>query len=306
MLIHLLKNEHLKDKMQLFDNIKGLQHAVSAAKHRQMKLGFVPTMGALHKGHLSLVELARKENDLVVVSIFVNPTQFNNADDLKNYPRTLDADLEILKELNPHLVFAPTVVEIYPAQGITVPAVKLGLLERTMEGKHRPGHFNGVVQVVARLFDIVHPDRAYFGSKDFQQLAVIREMTRQLNLPIDIRSGETIRDADGLAMSSRNILLSRQEREDAAGVAQRIVQCLQVLGARRGCQLESGSQSPLRTAACLHQGHRQWHWHDPAASQAGVRAVFPGRHVGQATRQWIGHGHRQGNHASSSRHGGGQ
>jgi len=219
MLIHLLKNEHLKDKMQLFDNIKGLQHAVSAAKHRQMKLGFVPTMGALHKGHLSLVELARKENDLVVVSIFVNPTQFNNADDLKNYPRTLDADLEILKELNPHLVFAPTVVEIYPAQGITVPAVKLGLLERTMEGKHRPGHFNGVVQVVARLFDIVHPDRAYFGSKDFQQLAVIREMTRQLNLPIEIRSGETIRDADGLAMSSRNILLSRQEREDAANIS---------------------------------------------------------------------------------------
>ena len=217
--IHFMKNEHLKGEMRLFDDIKALQHALSDRNKSQMKLGFVPTMGALHKGHLSLVELALKENDLVVVSIFVNPTQFNNAEDLKNYPRTLEADLEILKDLSPQFIFAPTVVEIYPPQGITDPTVNLGLLERTMEGKHRPGHFNGVVQVVARLFDIVHPDRAYFGPKDFQQLAVIREMTRQLKLPIEIRSGETIRDADGLAMSSRNILLSQEQRDDAANIS---------------------------------------------------------------------------------------
>lgn len=219
MISHLLKNEHLNKEMQVFDTIKELQAAISIQKGTSKKVGFVPTMGALHKGHLSLVELALKENEVVVVSIFVNPTQFNNPDDLKNYPRTLESDLELLKDLSPDFVFAPAVDEIYPAKGIVKPAVNLGLLEKTLEGKHRPGHFNGVVQVVAGLFEIVQPDKAYFGSKDFQQLAVIKEMTRQLKLPIEIRSGETIRDADGLAMSSRNVLLSAEQRSEASGIS---------------------------------------------------------------------------------------
>ncbi len=205
--------------MQIFDTIKGFQNAVLSKKTPEKKMGFVPTMGALHKGHMSLVELARKENDLVAVSIFVNPTQFNNPEDLSNYPRTIEADLSLLKDFNPDFIFVPNVEEIYPKKRPKEVEVDLGLLERVMEGKHRPGHFKGVVQVVARLFEIVKPDSAYFGVKDFQQLAVIRKMTSQLGLPIDIRSGDTIRDSDGLAMSSRNVLLNTEQRIDAAKIS---------------------------------------------------------------------------------------
>ena len=212
-------NDNTNPTMQVFDSIKSFQNAVADLRSKGKSLGFVPTMGALHKGHLSLVALAAKENDAVAVSIFVNPTQFNNPDDLKNYPRTLEADLELLKEFKPDFVFAPIVDEIYPKAGLQEVKVDLGFLERTMEGKHRPGHFKGVVQVVARLFEIVKPDAAYFGAKDFQQLAVIREMTKQMDLGIQIRTGVTIRDDDGLAMSSRNILLSPEQRLDAAKIS---------------------------------------------------------------------------------------
>lgn len=205
--------------MLKFDNIKDLQEALDAKRANGKSLGFVPTMGALHQGHLSLVELASKENELVVVSIFVNPTQFNNAEDLKNYPRNIKHDLQLLEKYNPDFVFTPPEDEMYPKDFDHLPNIHLGILESTMEGKHRPGHFNGVVQVVARLFDIVKPDRAYFGVKDFQQLAVIREMTSQLRLAIEIRSGETVRDSDGLAMSSRNVLLSKEQRLEAAKIS---------------------------------------------------------------------------------------
>ncbi len=205
--------------MLVFDNIKQFQQAVSDKKKQGLNLGFVPTMGALHTGHLSLVEKARKENDLVVVSIFVNPTQFNNPEDLKNYPRTLDADLGLLKDLDPDFVLAPTVEEIYPHLNESELVVDLGRLEQTMEGMHRPGHFKGVMQVVRRLFEIVKPDLAYFGEKDFQQLAVIREMCRQLKLPLSVRSCPTMRDTDGLAMSSRNVLLNPQQRIAAARIS---------------------------------------------------------------------------------------
>ncbi len=206
--------------MRVFDTIKSLQEALAASQIQgRQSLGFVPTMGALHKGHLSLVAKAKKENGLVVVSIFVNPTQFNNPDDLKNYPRTLEADLKLLEPYQPDFIFAPTVEEMYPAIALPEIQVHLGPLELCMEGKHRPGHFKGVVQVVARLFDIVKPDMAYFGQKDFQQLAVIREMTRQLELPVRVGSGETIREADGLAMSSRNVLLNPEQRLAASQIS---------------------------------------------------------------------------------------
>lgn len=205
--------------MQHFDNIKSFDKATSLVRSSKKKLGFVPTMGALHKGHMSLVELALQENDFVAVSIFVNPTQFNNPDDLKNYPRTLEADLDLLQKYNPDFILVPAVEEIYPKNIMNKVDVDLGILATTMEGKHRPGHFNGVMQVVARLFEIVKPDSAYFGVKDFQQLAVIREMTNQLQLPVTIRSGETIRDVDGLAMSSRNVLLSKEQRIDACQIS---------------------------------------------------------------------------------------
>jgi pantoate--beta-alanine ligase len=205
--------------MQVFDTIKGFQDAVLALRSDRKRLGFVPTMGALHKGHMSLVELAIKDNDLVAVSIFVNPSQFNNPEDLKNYPRTLEADLKLLSEYKPDLVFCPSVEEIYPKNHQVELNVELGLLEKMMEGKHRPGHFKGVVRVVARLFEIVKPDTAYFGVKDFQQLAVIREMTAQLGLGVEIRSGDTIRDSDGLAMSSRNVLLNPQQRTEAVKIS---------------------------------------------------------------------------------------
>ncbi|HNS13360.1 MAG TPA: pantoate--beta-alanine ligase [Bacteroidia bacterium] len=207
--------------MQVFDNVMDIRTAL-ANQNSGLKIGFVPTMGALHKGHMSLVKLAASENDIVVVSIFVNPTQFNNPDDLKNYPRTLEKDLELLATEKVDFVFVPTVQEVYPDKDLKEVSVDLGLLEHVMEGKHRPGHFKGVVEVVNRLFEMIHPDRAYFGTKDFQQLAVIREMTKQLGFHIEIRAGETIRDEDGLAMSSRNVLLSPEQRIEVTKISKNL------------------------------------------------------------------------------------
>ncbi len=176
-------------------------------------VGFVPTMGALHEGHLSLVRACRSACDTTVVSIFVNPTQFNDPKDLENYPRTEEADLALLEEQGVDFVFAPAVDEIYPTPDTRV--FDFGGLDRVMEGEHRPGHFNGVGQVVSRLFEIVRPNRAFFGEKDFQQLAIIRHMTAQLGLPIEIVGCPIVRDVDGLARSSRNTLLSPEHRAAA-------------------------------------------------------------------------------------------
>lgn len=206
--------------MQVIDNKITLQKEISDWKALGLRIGFVPTMGALHAGHLALVEKARRENDKVVVSIFVNPTQFNNPEDLKNYPRTLDSDLKLLEPIGADLVFAPSVNEMYPEGHMPeVPGIDLGTLDQVMEASHRPGHFQGVMQVVANLFRVVQPDVAYFGEKDFQQLAVIRTMTRQLNLPVSIIGCPTVRENDGLAMSSRNTLLSPEERKEATTIS---------------------------------------------------------------------------------------
>src|SRR5690554_780703 len=159
---------------------------------QQHEVGFVPTMGALHEGHLTLVRQAVKENPVVVVSIFVNPTQFNDPEDLKRYPRNLDADLKLLEDTGCRIVFAPTAAEVYPEPDNRM--FDFGMLEEVMEGKHRPGHFNGVAQVVSKLFELVQPKKAYFGLKDFQQLAIVKAMVRQLNLPVEIVPCEIVRE----------------------------------------------------------------------------------------------------------------
>ncbi len=177
------------------------------------KIGFVPTMGALHEGHAVLIRQAVQENDFVVASIFVNPIQFNNPDDLAKYPRTLEEDMVKLEETGCNLVFAPTAEEMYPEPDLT--EFDFGELDKVMEGKFRPGHFKGVAIVVKRLFEIVTPHKAYFGEKDFQQLVILRKMVSMLHIPVEIVPCPTVREPDGLAMSSRNARLTSEERIEA-------------------------------------------------------------------------------------------
>lgn len=197
--------------MKVFESVKELRAELDKAE--QSGIGFVPTMGALHAGHRSLVERARRENGTVVVSVFVNPTQFNDKNDLKHYPRTPEADARLLEEAGADFVLMPTVKEIYPQPDSR--QFDFGLIDKVMEGATRPGHFNGVAQVVSRLFDIVRPARAYFGEKDFQQIAVIKSMVAQLALPIEIVECAIVRGEDGLALSSRNTLLDAAHRAAA-------------------------------------------------------------------------------------------
>ena len=203
--------------MFLVESVSGL-HEKLKSFGSSVSIGFVPTMGALHEGHLSLVKKAVADTDVVVVSIFVNPTQFNDPKDLERYPRNLDADLKLLEETGCHIVFAPGVNDIYPEPDNR--KFNFGMLETVMEGKHRPGHFNGVAQVVSKLFEIVNPNKAYFGLKDFQQLAIIKNMVAQLNLPVEIVPCPIVREESGLAMSSRNELLSAEERKNAAQISE--------------------------------------------------------------------------------------
>lgn len=197
--------------MKVIYTVADLRSAI--ATHKGEQIGFVPTMGALHAGHLSLVERARKECGVVVVSIFVNPTQFNDKGDLAAYPRTLPADLELLSPIGPDYVFAPSVEEVYPTPDTR--EFDFGMVDKVMEGASRPGHFNGVGQVVSKLFDFVEPHKAYFGEKDFQQIAVIKELVRQMGSPVEIVECPIVRDADGLALSSRNTLLDEAHRAAA-------------------------------------------------------------------------------------------
>lgn len=181
-------------------------------------VGFVPTMGALHDGHISLITRCVAENDLCVASVFVNPTQFNDKADLERYPRTPEADCAMLQAAGCDVVFMPTVQEMYPEEDTR--QFNFGSLETVMEGKYRPGHFNGVAQIVSKLFDAVQPHKAYFGEKDFQQVAIIRAMVEQLNYPIQIIACPIIREESGLARSSRNTLLTDEQRKKAALIAQ--------------------------------------------------------------------------------------
>ena len=202
--------------MKVFSKIVDLQNALFDERKAGRTVGLVPTMGALHEGHASLVRSSVKDNAVTVVSVFVNPTQFNDKNDLKNYPRDLDADCRLLEDCGADYVLAPSVEEMYPTpdtRHFEYPPVST-----VMEGAHRPGHFNGVCQVVSRLFYIVRPDRAYFGEKDWQQIAVVKAMVRQLQLPVQIVECPIVREADGLAKSSRNTLLAPDERAIAPAI----------------------------------------------------------------------------------------
>ena len=204
--------------MKLVHTINELRAELALQRQAGKKIGLVPTMGALHEGHASLVRRAVAENDVVVVSDFVNPTQFNDKNDLLKYPRTLDADCELLEKEGASFVFAPSVEEIYPEPDTR--QFSYAPLDTVMEGKYRPGHFNGVCQIVSKLFMIVEPDKAYFGEKDFQQLAIIREMVKQMSFPLEIVGCPIVREADGLALSSRNARLSEVQRRQALGISQ--------------------------------------------------------------------------------------
>lgn len=203
--------------MKVIRTISELRQELSILRETGKKIGFVPTMGALHQGHASLVKRAVEENDVAVVSVFVNPTQFNDKNDLKNYPRDLQADCKLLETIGASIVFAPEVEEMYPEPDTRT--FGFAPLDTVMEGACRPGHFNGVAQIVSKLFYAVEPDRAYFGEKDFQQLAIIRAMVKQLNIDVEIIGCPIVRESDGLALSSRNMLLTSEERQRALTIS---------------------------------------------------------------------------------------
>lgn len=204
--------------MKVIHTIKDLQAELSVLKAQGKKVGVVPTMGALHAGHASLVKRSVNENEVTVVSVFVNPTQFNDKNDLVKYPRTLDADCKLLEACGATYAFAPSVEEMYPEPDTR--QFSYAPLDTVMEGAFRPGHFNGVCQIVSKLFEAVKPHRAYFGEKDFQQLAIIREMVRQMQFDLEIVGCPIVREEDGLALSSRNARLSAEERENALKISQ--------------------------------------------------------------------------------------
>lgn len=208
--------------MKVFSEVSDLRKALEECRKEGKSIGLVPTMGALHSGHISLVDKCVKENDVCVVSIFVNPTQFNNATDLEKYPRTVEADVNLLESANCTFAFTPSVEEIYPTEDTRV--FDFSPLDQVMEGPARPGHFNGVGQIVSKLFDIVEPQKAYFGEKDFQQLAIIREMVRRYSYNIEIIGCPIVREESGLALSSRNARLSENEKKSAVKISQALFQ----------------------------------------------------------------------------------
>ncbi len=206
--------------MTIFQHITSLKNALDEIRLYGQSIGFVPTMGALHQGHLELIKRAIAENDVCVCSIFVNPIQFNNKKDLEKYPRDLETDYEMLKSVGCQMVFVPEISEMYPEPDTTT--FDFGHLDKVLEGAFRPGHFNGVAVVVKKLFEIVNPVRAYFGEKDFQQLAIINRLVEIKNLPVKIIPCEIIRESDGLAMSSRNARLTDHERKIAPSIYQNL------------------------------------------------------------------------------------
>ena len=212
-------------KMEIIHNVKDLKAKIAAFRDEKKSVGLVPTMGALHAGHASLVGRSVKENDVTVVSIFVNPTQFNDKGDLEKYPRTLDADCKLLEQMGATIAFAPSVEEIYPepdTRSFSYPPT-----DTVMEGGFRPGHFNGVCQIVSKLFMMVEPDKAYFGEKDFQQIAVIKRMVADQHFNLEICPCPIVREKDGLALSSRNTLLTDEERKIALNISKTLFASLE-------------------------------------------------------------------------------
>jgi len=220
--LHHKNRIYIAKTMEVFEKIEPLKARLRELRNMRKSIGFVPTMGALHRGHISLIEQSVIQNEITIASIFVNPTQFNNPDDLKHYPRTMEADCAMLQEAGCNIVFTPKELDIYPQGSAKKFDGDFGYLEQVMEGKFRPGHFNGVALVVKRLFEIVTPNRAYFGEKDFQQLAIIKKMVKvyMTDANIEIIPCPIIRESDGLAMSSRNMLLTNDQRKNVALISQ--------------------------------------------------------------------------------------
>ena len=218
--------------MKVIKTKSELADCLQQFRNQQKTIGFVPTMGALHEGHLSLVAKSTESCDITVVSIFVNPTQFNDKNDLANYPRCVEKDCALLEKAGCNVVFTPEVEEMYPEPDTR--QFSFGNLDKVMDGEHRPGHFNGVAQIVSKLFDAVKPDKAFFGLKDFQQVAIIKAMVKQLNMKLEIVPCPIIREADGLAKSSRNMLLEPQYR----AIAPKIHQTLAEAAKKRDCTPE--------------------------------------------------------------------
>lgn len=235
--------------MKLIQTIQELRTELDALRKEGKTIGLVPTMGALHAGHASLVKRAVAENDVVVVSDFVNPTQFNDKNDLLKYPRTLDADCKLLEECGASFVFAPSVEEIYPEPDTR--QFSYAPLDTVMEGKFRPGHFNGVCQIVSKLFLIVEPTRAYFGEKDFQQLAIIREMVRKYPFNLEIVGCPIVREADGLALSSRNACLSDEQRIQALQISKTLFASVEYAQTHTLAETKAFVESAISTAEGL-------------------------------------------------------
>ncbi len=206
--------------MILFKKITELSFFIEKEKKKGKSIGFVPTMGALHEGHISLINNSKALNKLTVSSIFVNPTQFNNAKDFDKYPVTIEKDIDLLEKNGCHILFMPTVKEMYPTGFINPPHYNLGYLETVLEGKYRPGHFQGVCQVVHRLLSIVQPHNLYIGQKDYQQCMVIKKLVELTQLKVNVIIGSTLRENDGLAMSSRNMRLNIEERKKAVKISE--------------------------------------------------------------------------------------
>lgn len=212
--------------MHIVNTIESLEKAYAEFSASGLRIGFVPTMGALHAGHISLVERSVAENDFTVVSVFVNPTQFNNAADLERYPRNIERDAELLRFSGCDLIFAPSIDAIYTDDELKQPfEFDFGGLDKVMEGQFRPGHFNGVVQIVSKLFSLVKPQKAYFGEKDFQQLSIIHRMTELMGYDVQIVDCPIVREEFGLAMSSRNERLTPEQRKIAAGISKVLFEC---------------------------------------------------------------------------------
>ena len=215
--------------MDIITSVKDMQQRSSAARAAGQRIAFVPTMGSLHQGHLSLLEEGRKRGDLLVLSIFVNPTQFGQGEDFADYPRALQRDSELAASVGVDIIFAPTAADMYPKGYATY--VDVDGITENLCGASRPGHFRGVTTVVSKLFNIVQPDLAFFGNKDFQQLAVIRRMTLDLNVPVEIVGLPIFREADGLAMSSRNVYLTEEQRQEALVLSQSIAEAKRLAAA---------------------------------------------------------------------------
>ena len=212
--------------MKTLENKQNLELEIKTLKKAGRSIGFVPTMGALHSGHLSLIESAKSQCDVVVCSIFINPTQFNDAKDFDRYPRNYNDDAELLKSVNCDILFLPSVKEIYPDESFKL-NIDFGFLETVLEGKYRPGHFKGVGMVVKRLFELVNPDHAFFGLKDYQQFMVIKKLVEIYQFPIQLHGMPTIREKDGLAMSSRNKLLNTEEYKEALVLSKMLRQSIE-------------------------------------------------------------------------------